>query len=247
MKALIITVAGSSTRFSRSIGKDCLKCIYYKNDFSESLLYKMIYRDLSFDKYIIIGGYKFAELKWAVENYFKDLADKIILIDNKKYSEFGSGYSLYLGLKSIIDLNFDQVVFAEGDLWFNENSFSDIINSNKNVITFNRESINAKKSVVFYFDNKNTVHYIYDTSHSCLEIKGPFVSIYNSGQVWKFADSAYLNKTFFNLNESEWQGTNLVFIQHYFESLCESEFELIELKQWLNCNTIQDFNKIDEG
>ena len=32
VKALIVTVAGMSSRFSESLGRECLKCIYYPND-----------------------------------------------------------------------------------------------------------------------------------------------------------------------------------------------------------------------
>ena len=162
MKALIITVAGSSTRFSRSIGKECLKCIYYEEDFTQSLLYKTVYRDLSFDKYVIVGGYKFDELKRAVDLYLQSVKDKIVLINNEKYAEYGSGYSLYLGLQYVVDGEFDEVVFAEGDLWVDGESFAAVLNSPQDVITFNRDTIDALKSVVFYFDKDNYVHYLYD-------------------------------------------------------------------------------------
>lgn len=57
MKVLIITVAGMSTRFSESVGYPCLKCLYYKQDMKESLLYRFLYEYPEFDRYIIVGGF----------------------------------------------------------------------------------------------------------------------------------------------------------------------------------------------
>lgn len=232
MKALIITVAGSSTRFSRSIGKECLKCIYYEEDFTQSLLYKTVYRDLSFDKYVIVGGYKFDELKRAVDLYLQSVKDKIVLINNEKYAEYGSGYSLYLGLQYVVDGEFDEVVFAEGDLWVDGESFAAVLNSPQDVITFNRDTIDALKSVVFYFDKDNYVHYLYDTAHNSLEIKEPFLSVYNSGQIWKFKHIQRVKDAFYSLGGDKWQGTNLVFIQKYFGEIKNGGFELVEMKKW---------------
>ncbi len=246
MKILLITVAGSSTRFSRSIGKEVLKCIYYEKEFKDCLLYRMIYRDLSFDKYIIVGGYKFTELQSAINMQFKELKDKIVLVENDKFVEYGSGYSLYLGLKVAVGYKPSSVVFAEGDLWVDEKSFLQVVNSKLDVVTFNRASIDAQKSVVFYFDKNEKVHYLYDLSHNALEIKEPFLSIYNSGQIWKFNDCNRLCTVFSSLSGSDWQGTNLVFVQKYFGEANKCEYDLLELRYWLNCNTVNDFKKIDE-
>ncbi len=246
MKALIITVAGSSTRFSRSIGKECLKCIYYEEDFTQSLLYKTVYRDLSFDKYVIVGGYKFDELKRAVDLYLQSVKDKIVLINNEKYAEYGSGYSLYLGLQYVVDGEFDEVVFAEGDLWVDGESFAAVLNSPQDVITFNRDTIDALKSVVFYFDKDNYIHYLYDTAHNSLEIKEPFLFVYNSGQIWKFKHIQRVKDAFYSLGGDKWQGTNLVFIQKYFGEIKNGGFELVEMKKWFNCNTVSDFRKIGD-
>ena len=97
MKALIVAAAGMSTRFSRSLGRECLKCLYYKNSVKESLLYRMLAQPAAFDRYIIIGGYKFQELKEMVESEFQGIQREICLVYNEKFSEYGSGYSLFLG------------------------------------------------------------------------------------------------------------------------------------------------------
>ncbi len=245
MKVLLITVAGSSTRFSRSLGKDTLKCVYYEKEFRQCLLYQLIYKS-SFDKYVIVGGYKFDELKSAIDKYFVDIKEKIILVENIKFSEYGSGYSLYLGLKSAIETDFDELVFAEGDLWFDNDSFEQVLDHSRNVITYNNDVIDSHKSVVFYFDQNNFPHYIYDTNHNHLQIKQPFLSIYNSGQVWKFVDRDRVIDSFDAISECEWQGTNLVYIQKYYGDMKIDSIALVNFKQWLNCNTVEDFRKIPE-
>ena len=52
MKILVITVAGSSTRFSKSIGKDCLKCIYTESDVKDTLLHRLLSINKGYDKFI---------------------------------------------------------------------------------------------------------------------------------------------------------------------------------------------------
>lgn len=245
MKILLLTVAGTSTRFSKSIGRSCLKCIYYEKDFSESLLYKMVRKNSSFDKIIIVGGYKFEELKFALDKNFDDLKDKIILAENPHYEEYGSGYSLYVGLDRALKIGFDELIFAEGDLWVDDESFAKVLSIKGDAVTYNRETIFSDKAVAFYFDIAKQVHYLYDTAHKYLEIKEPFLSVYNSAQIWKFASSERCKKTFAQMNETDWQTTNLVFIQKYFGKI-GGQFALIEIKKWLNCNTIDDLKKIGE-
>ena len=245
MRILLITVAGMSTRFSESVGRTCLKCIYYKKKIEESLLYNLLHQSDSFDKYILVGGFMYEELEKSVKQYFKDLQEKIILIKNDQYQAYGSGYSLYVGLKEALKLQFDQLVFAEGDLYFDQQSFRKIILTDKNVITYNREPVLADKAVAFYYDQKDQIHYIYDTNHNMLEIKEPFLGIYNSGQVWKFAEQSRIMKVMEVMDEEDWKGTNLVFIQKYFESISRQDYELMGFEEWINCNTVMDFDKME--
>ena len=243
MKTLLLTVAGTSSRFSKSIGRDCLKCIYNENGAEESLLYRAVYKQ-PFDRYIIVGGYRFGELKEFVGKYFKDICDKIVLIENAHFADYGSGYSLYLGLKYAVETGFDQLVFAEGDLWVDDESFNKISVCATDAVTFNRDTIFANKAVIFYYDTTNVIHYVYDTSHGALTIDRPFLSVYNSGQIWKFTSHERLSQTFCELKDEEWQTTNLVFLQRYFQST--KGYAVIGIEKWLNCNTVEDFYKIGE-
>ncbi len=246
MKVLLLTVAGLSSRFGRSVGRECLKCIYYERDYTEALLWQAIDKAASFDKIIVVGGYKFAELKEFTETYCKDFRDKIILTENKAFAEYGSGYSLYCGLKQAFSLSPDQIVFAEGDLWTDGDSFREISVTDGDCVTYNSEPIESSKSVVFYFDRFGKIKYLYDTTHNLLEINEPFMSVYNSGQIWKFGDLKRAKSVFDSLSERDWQGTNLVFVQNYFADRSTDEYKILPIKQWINCNTIDDFTKIGE-
>lgn len=244
MKTLIVTVAGMSSRFSQSIGVPTLKCIYSKKSIQESLLFRLLDQDVDFDKYIIVGGYKYNELKRIIETEFGRFQRKIELVENPYFKEYGSGYSLYCGLKKALELNSDEIVFAEGDLFVDAASYAKVCNSDKSVITVNKDPILANKTVALYFDVNDVVHYIYDTGHKALVISEPFLGIYNSGQIWKFSDMERVGSIFDAVSDIEWQGTNLVFVERYFQSLPKDEMEMVFFDKWINCNTVDDFNKI---
>lgn len=246
MKALLITVAGTSSRFRESLGRECLKCIYYENSYEDSLLYRMISGNTEFDCYIIVGGFRYEELAAFVNKYLPENRDRIVLVENRSYEQYGSGYSLYVGMKEAIRLDCDELVFAEGDLYVDRAGFDRVCSARNNVITYNRDSILASKAVAFYFDEQYGVHYIYDTGHSALQIREPFLGIFNSGQIWKFYEKDRISEAFHAVSERKWQGTNLVYIQEYFGRLTDREYEMIEFSTWINCNTVSDFRKIKE-
>lgn len=244
MKILIVTVAGMSSRFSKSLGRECVKCLYHKQAFSESLLYRLLHQPVAFDKYIIVGGYRFAELEETVRREFPAYAEKLLLVKNEQYETYGSGYSLFCGLKEAMKLPFDEIVFAEGDLFVDGPSFSAVCGCGTDVITCNRDAITADRSVAFYFDLRGRVHYIYDTGHSALEIREPFLEIRNSGQIWKFANAERLRTTAASMPEEDWRGTNLVLIERYFGAMEREQYSVIPFEKWINCNTVADFDRI---
>lgn len=247
MRCLIITVAGMATRFSQSVGFDCIKCLFYEKNFEESILYRLISGQAdSFDKIILVGGFKYGQLEDAVQNHLQAYQDKICLVMNDHYSDFGSGYSFLLGLEKAFSFGPDEIVFAEGDLYVDPVVLDSFCRKETNLISYNCEPILASKAVAFYFDTTNRIHYIFDTSHGQLSIDEPFLEIRNSGQIWKFMDVNYLKQICDNLTDSEKQGTNLCIIQQFFGKMDRKEYELIEFKKWLNCNTLNDFRKIKE-
>lgn len=244
MKVLIVTVAGLSSRFSESLGYSCLKCLYHGQGNEDSMLYRLI-NMYDFDRYIIVGGYRYEELVKAVEELLGEKRDNILLVENTKYAEYGSGYSLYLGVAEALKLNFSEIVFAEGDLLVDCKTFKEVCETPTDILTVNRDPILANKAVACYVDMNNKIHYIYDTNHTYLEIGEPFAAIYNSGQIWKFAQPELFRRVMASINEDAWKGTNLVLIQSYFS---ESEkVQVMTFEKWVNCNTVQDYeNGISE-
>ena len=241
MRVCVITVAGIASRFSQSVGYNVLKCIYYKQSPKETLIYRMIRSVEDFDRCVIVGGFEFEALKAYVEQELWQWKEKIILVHNPYYREYGSGYSLYYGLKETIHTEFDEVLFAEGDLFVDKSSLRRVTDSKKSVLTITNTPVLAEKSVAVYCDSNWKLRYIFDTNHGILKIDEPFKAIYNSGQIWKFSDASHFRESFKSLSAKDWQGTNLNFIQKYFGTLDVSAYEIIDFKTWINCNTVQDF------
>lgn len=249
MKIAIITVAGISSRFNQDIPeKDkILKCLYYEDNPQFSLIYQMIGKLKDYDKIIIVGGFKFNDLNdYLKEHISKELSEKIVLIKNDHYDDLSSGYSLYLGVKeALTNNNISEVLFVEGDLDIDDESFTNVINSTKNVLTFNHEPIFSNKAVVLYQNDNDEYHYLFNSDHGNLTIDEPFKAIFNSGQTWKFNDMELLKIANDNFEKYLIEDTNLGIIQKYFDLIKNSEeIELIGLNHWVNCNTREDYKLI---
>lgn len=241
MKTLIITVAGTATRFNKDTNKDTLKCLYFQESPRYSLLYQILDKARSVDKYIIVGGYLYEELSLFIEQNLQEFKDKIELVYNPYYMEYGSGYSLIKGIESVPSCC-NEILFVEGDLFFDRLSFQRVFLAHGNVITANREFITSQKAVAFYVDTKGQVHYIYDTMHRTLYISEPFQAIYNSAQIWKFLSLERLMSVVENLTSSQRRGTNLEIIQGYFKDLPVETLDFVPIEVWYNCNTVSDYN-----
>ena len=242
MKYLIITVAGTATRFNLDTDKDVLKCLYYIDNPQYALLPQLIKNCGVYDKYIIVGGYLFNELQKFVKEELSEYANKIELVYNEHYKDYGSGYSLYKGIKSIKEDG--EVTFVEGDLFFMASDFKELYGSDKNVITINNEPIYSNKAVALYINSEDKPRYIYDTNHQTLIVPEPFKAIFNSGQMWKFMSSKRLINVVNNLGKNELTGTNLVIIQSYFEDMNTEEYKIVSFSQWYNCNTVSDYKSV---
>lgn len=252
MKTLILTVAGTSSRFSKSIGRDMLKCIYYENDLRSTLLCRMVEMAASeFDDIVIVGGFKFDDLSAYVESAINvSVRKKIRLVCNQHYVDRGSGWSLFLAIEAIKSLSGplpDTVIFAEGDLYVDGATFQKVVQAEQDVITCNSDVIDAAKSVAFYCDRDYHPHYLYDVSHGLIEIDEPFTRIYNSGQVWGFADVSRLVSLSNELDESLHAKTNLELINSYYSDLSLRDLEVIRFNTWVNCNTLNDYRRAFQG
>lgn len=238
-KAVIITLAGLSSRFRKSLGKDVLKAIYKENESKCILDILLDYCENCIDDIYIISGYKHDDLKDYLEKNHKNL--NINLIYNKNFT-LGSNESILCGIRAL-NKSYDEVLFIEGDLIIDKESFFNIIENKNNVITFNKEEINAKTSVVYYINKDNKIVYKYDTKHELLEINEAFKKISNSGQIWKFCDVNLLKSVCSSFRDEDLNNTNLATIDRYFNKVAYENINFVEIKQWFNCNTIDDYKR----
>lgn len=245
MRSLIITVAGTATRFNQDTEEQTLKCLYYIDSPKNSLLYQIFDKSRDVDEIIVVGGFLYEKLCAFIKEYCEEFSQKIRTVFNPLYADYGSGYSLIEGIKAVSETS-DQVIFVEGDLFFDANDFLRVRTSVRDVITVNRELIDARKSVILYKDTAGHIKYVYDTGHQALFIREPFTAIFNSGQIWKFTDPARLRAVIDGLSAEQEKGTNLEIIQGYFGGLSSSDIEIVPLSIWYNCNTVADYKKVYE-
>lgn len=244
MKAAIITVAGISSRFNEGIPEErkALKSIYWENDCKDTLLYHLLQKCSCADFIVVVGGYKFDALQEYCKSLESELKGKMLLVYNEHFSDLGSGYSLYLGLKAVFDKGAEEVLFVEGDLDIDEPSFNRVAHAKGNVLTYNYLPIYTNKAVVLYKDIKDNYRYAFNSDHGYLKIESPFSCILNSGQVWKFTEMDKLKKANERFFEENRVGTNLNIIQNYLDD--NTRCDIIGLKRWTNCNTREDFKQI---
>lgn len=241
-RTAIITIAGMSTRFSKSCGSDIHKAIYSdeKNNWTTLSHQLNLVKD-SCDEIIIVTGHKHEDIKKYLDINFKNLPLKLVYNDH--YFDYGSCYSLILGVEAVSE-SADEVIFLEGDLIFDTKSFNKLVNIHKNVITANNELIDARTAVIFYINDKKKINYLYDTTHTILRVNEPFLIMGNSGQVWKFIYTKRLKTNLKNYGIQEYKGTNLVPINDYYKETSFDELEIVTFKEWFNCNTINDYKKM---
>ena len=246
MRIAIITIAGISSRFNQGISEEnkILKCLYTEGGKENTLLYHLMKKCSFADHIILVGGYKYEDLCAFYKNELSTEFPNVKLVENDYYADLGSGYSLYLGIKSSTEYIPDEVLFVEGDLDIDDESFSKVLKSEKSVLTYTHEPIYANKAVVLYRDSLEHYKYAFNSSHGLLSIDEPFSCILNSGQMWKFTDFQALaeaNEEFFNNDKA---GTNLRIIQRYIDTVDSESIKLIPLIRWTNCNTREDYQTI---
>ena len=238
----IITIAGCSSRFSKSVGYECHKSIYCDSDKLTILSYQLdLLRKNNFNEIILVTGYKYDEIQKYITNNFANLPIRIH--NNKHYMDYGSCYSLVLGIKQLKNV-VKEVIFIEGDLIFDSISFQNLLKVSGDCITSNGLMVDARNSVAFYISKKGKLKYIYDTKHKNLSIKEKFVKIGNSGQVWKMTHIQKLKQIILNYTKKDFKKTNLLPIMDYYKSVDCSKINIVLFKQWFNCNTIDDYMSI---
>lgn len=244
MRITIITIAGISSRFNEGIPEDKkkLKAIYYEDDYQKTLLYQLLKKSEESDKVILVCGYKADSLQEYLSINTPEFKEKIVTVFNDSYETLGSGYSFYLGLKEAFRYNPTEIVFVEGDLDIDQESFDAVLDAERSVLTYTFEPIYANKAVVLYKDSNQKYHYAFNSNHGMLKIDSDFSCILNSGQMWKFTEIDKLKEAANAFYLKTRDDTNLRIIQNYLDA--GVGVDLISLKRWTNCNTRDDYKKI---
>ncbi len=247
MRALIIAAAGTARRFNKDLTQETAKCLFFRESPTDTLLFQLCAKAASCDAIVIVGGYQYDALIRFVQDYMGKESflenKKIVTVFNPHYEDYGSAYSLIMGVGAAAALSPDEIVFAEGDLFFDGRDFAAVIQAEQDVLTITAEPIRAAQSVVFYEREDGSFRYIYDTDHKLLTISEPFRAVYNSGQVWKFTSVERLERVIARLSAQQQAGTNLEIINGYFSEKTADETEIVLLNGWINCNTVHDYDR----
>lgn len=240
-QALLITSAGLSTRFSKSVGHDVLKITYHEGEPKRSLLgfqLDMASR-LELAPIILVVGYRSSEVRAFVSAYYP--GRDITIVENTRYRDLGTCYSFVLGVRKAQQMGVDDLVYMEGDLVIDRPSLQNLLSAPGNAISSTGELITGASSVAFYVAEDGLLHYIYDTQHRALHIPEPFTILGNSGQVWKFSDTGQLYEVADSLDETELAGTNLIPIERYFQQVGTKDITWVQFADWVNCNEVDDY------
>ena len=86
MRVFLTTVAGSATRFSESIGKPTVKCIYNREDPAKTLLNHMLTQAKDYDLFVVVGGFLINELEDYINtNLPSEFSEKVWSLDRRIY------------------------------------------------------------------------------------------------------------------------------------------------------------------
>lgn len=242
MTYVVITVAGLSSRFNHGEEDDVLKCIHYNDNPKKTLLYGILQKCHGCREAIIVGGYKYQKLKEYTESQRKEFSFGIEVVYNEHYQIYGSGYSLKIGIRECLKKkDCTDIVFIEGDLVFDSQTLENIFCEKKSCLTVNQDVISSDKSVAVYRNRQEEFKFLYDACHGFFQIGEPFSVIYNSGQVWKFADCEAVKQIMGRVADEDWHGTNLKFIETYFNAIPKDCIQIFKFNKWINCNTRADY------
>ena len=159
IKTAVILAAGETLDFDKPVG------------FLEILNSTLIERTIKLlSKYniIIAAGYK--------AEYYKKLAKEysnLKIIENKKYKTTGNMYSLYLLRKHLQE----DFILLEGDLIFEENIISLLLNSKDKNVTMIDTSISDKEDSLYVTTKKNELLNISKGKYSLEKISGELIGI----------------------------------------------------------------------
>lgn len=162
IKTAVILAAGETLDFDKPVG--------FLEIFDSTLIERTIklLSKYNINEIIIAAGYK--------AEYYKKLAKKypnIKIVENKKYKTTGNMYSLYL-LRKYLQEDF---ILLEGDLIFEENIISLLLNSKDKNVTMIDTSISDKEDSLYVTTKKGELLNISKGKYSLEKISGELIGI----------------------------------------------------------------------
>ena len=244
-RTLVIAAAGTSTRFSRSLGREVYKILYHEGPVTDCLLgwQLALARGAGFDRVLIVGGHAYPDLCAFVQRHAGG-GPPVATVFNEHYRDRGTCWSFVCGVAALPPDGADEIVFMEGDLMVDAASLAAVAAAERDVVTAARDPIRADKSVAFYRTPDGRLRYIYDPAHRELRVDGPFTLLGNSGQVWKFRDPDRLRRTVAAPGPASHDDTNLAPIMAYFNAGPPDGIDFITFQDWFNCNTVEDYRQV---
>ena len=259
-KYAIITAAGCSTRFSRSIGFECHKSLTPVDGLDGKSLLKWQIETLidnGVEQVFAVGGYMFTKFILQINDLEQKYKDKVEKVFNSEYFITGSYLSMFLGFDRMYQLikqdgipEPTSIICVEGDVYasnlaeFVAKPF-DYDNCTIRPTTNGKSVLRADRDVIGVIDDCGRLSWKYSTKHSeFTNIPSSIKMIFNSGQIWeictKFLDWRKVHE---QLNQQSYKNTtNLTFID-YFSDKPDTPFEL---KDWVNANTVDDLRTINK-
>lgn len=258
-KYAIITAAGCSTRFSKSIGFECHKSLTPVDGLDGKSLLKWQIETLidnGVERVFAVGGYMFNIFNSQINNLEQKYKDKVEKVFNSEYFTTGSYLSMFLGFDRMYQLikqnaipEPTSIICVEGDVYasnlaeFVAKPF-DYGNCTIRPTTNGKSVLRADRDVIGVIDECGLLSWKYSTKHSeFTNVPSSIKMIFNSGQIWeicmKFLDWRKVHE---QLDQQSYKNdTNLTFID-FFSDEPDTPFEL---KDWVNANTVDDIRTIN--
>lgn len=258
-KYAIITAAGCSTRFSKSIGFECHKSLTPVDGLGGKSLLKWQIETLidnGVERVFAVGGYMFNIFNSQINNLEQKYKGKVEKVFNSEYLTTGSYLSMFLGFDRMYQLiksgsipEPTSIICVEGDVYAsNLGEFAampfDYGNYTIRPTTNGKSVLRADRDVIGVIDDCGLLSWKYSTKHSeFTNVPASIKMVFNSGQIWeicmKFLDWRKVHK---QLDQQSYKNdTNLMFID-YFSDEPDTPFEL---KDWVNANTVNDIRTIN--
>lgn len=257
-KHAIITVAGSSTRFSKSVNQMAHKSLWPVPALDNKCLLEWQIRTLleaGIEDIVVVTGYMADEVYKAFDRMaiHTDWYRDVHFIYNPSFSTTGSYLSMYLGfikiqelIKNAVAMIPDSVILIEGDVYAsNLKEFCMLPPTDFDLrpTTNGKSVIRADRDVLGIVSKNDSIYWAYDPYHEALQIPPSFAKyMFNSGQIWEinwYSDAIEkIDQYGGTVDEHK---TNLSFIEFF-----GSSDEPFELKNWTNANTIEDINNINK-